>query len=201
MESTQPVDEQKKTLDVIDAIYTRHAVRHFLDKPVEKDTIKRLLDAANHAPAALHEESKGFVVIQDKAVLDRLSESAKHLIISDSKTNKNEGWQHVIQVIKQNEFNVFYNAPTLIVIYSTIKGPFVSADCWLAAQNLMLAALPYGLGSCVIGFAVSALNSAQWKKELGISAKMTAVAPIIIGWPSDKTLPVTHHEPLILKWA
>lgn len=64
----------------------------------------------------------------------------------------------------------------------------------------MLAALPFGLESCVIGFAVPALNLPEWKKELEIPAKMTAVAPIILGWPSGKTLPTTHQDPLILKW-
>ena len=187
-------------VDVMDAIYNRHAVRNFLPKKIDTDTIKLLLDAAIHAPSALHEESRGFVVIQNKHLLDRLSESAKELLHTESKTNKNLQRQHILEVAQQKEFQVFYNAHNLIVIYSTFKGPFVSADCWLAAQNLMLAALPYGLASCVIGFAVPALNLPEWKKELGIPTKMTAVAPIILGWPSGNTLPTIHEPPLILKW-
>jgi nitroreductase len=200
METPKQRNHVKIPIDVMDAIYNRHATRNFLPEKIDSDIIKQLLDAAIHAPSALHEESRGFVIIQNKNLLDRISESAK-LIINKSDNKKTIQSQHISEVTKQKEFNVFYNAHTLIVIYSTFKGPFVSADCWLAAQNLMLAALPFGLQSCVIGFAVAALNMPEWKKELGIPAKMTAVAPIIIGWPNGKTLPTTHEEPLILKWT
>lgn len=190
----------KTPIDVMDAIYNRHATRNFLPEQVDSDIIKQLLDAAIHAPSALHEESRGFVIIQNKNLLNRLSESAKLIINNESNTKKSNQSQHVFEVTKQKDFNVFYNAQTLIVIYSTFKGPFVSADCWLAAQNIMLAALPFGLQSCVIGFAVAALNLPEWKRELGIPTKMSAVAPIIIGKPIAKTLPTTHQDPLILKW-
>lgn len=64
------------------------------------------------------------------------------------------------------------------------------ADCWLAAENLLLAAYAQGLGTCVIGFAVSALNTPEWKAELKIPAEMTAVAPMIVGVPAGVTPPV-----------
>lgn len=200
MDVMLPKDENKKTLDILEAIYSRHATRKFLTKKIDRAIINQLLDAANHAPSALHQDSRGYVVIQNKPLLNRLSDSAKNILINED-SNKNLQWEHVKEVVRQKEFNIFYNAPTLIVIYSTIKGPFVSADCWLAAQNLMLAALPFGLGSCVIGFAVPALNLPEWKKELDIPSKMTAVAPIILGWPSDKPLSADHPNPLILKWT
>lgn len=201
MEIKKQRDNMKDPIDVMDAIYNRHATRNFLPEKVDTDVIKQLIDAAIHAPSALHEESRGFVIIQNKKLLDRISESAKQILLNESDDKKDTQLQHIVEVTKQKDFNIFYNAHTLIVIYSTFKGPFVSADCWLAAQNLMLAALPFGLQSCVIGFSVAALNLPEWKQELGIPEKMTAVAPIIIGKPSGKTLPSIHEEPLILKWV
>ncbi|KTD13685.1 nitroreductase [Legionella gratiana] len=198
MENPELINRYK--IDVIDAIYNRRAVRSFLPKKVDSEIIHKLLDAAIHAPSALHEESRGFVVIQNKSLLDRISESAKLLTTSNKKKSLDLQEEHVLKIVQQKEFNVFYNARTLIVIYSTFKGTFVSADCWLAAENLMLAALTYGLASCVVGFAVPALNLPEWKEELGIPKKMTAVAPIILGWPSGPTLPPSHKPPLILKW-
>jgi nitroreductase len=47
-------------------------------------------------------------------------------------------------------------------------GPFVAADCWLAAENLMLAATAHGLATCPIGFALAALGDREVKAELGI---------------------------------
>ena len=98
------------------------------------------------------------------------------------------------------EFNAFYNATTLIIIYGKPLGVFVEADCWPAAQNLMLTAFSNGLGTCVIGLAVTALNTPKWKKELGIAADMTAFAPIIVGVPASENPPTARRPPEILIW-
>ena len=72
----------------------------------------------------------------------------------------------------------------MIVICAKPMGAFAVADCWLAAENLMLAACAMGLGTCCIGSAVPALNTVDAKAELGIPLDVTAVAPIIVGVPS-----------------
>jgi len=200
MHTSKATDNEIISMDVMDAIYNRHAVRDYLPKKVDAGVINKLLDAAIHAPAALHEESRAFVVIQDKRVLDRLSDSAKILLLNESKESESLQRKHILDVVNQKDFQLFYNATTLIVIYSTFEGPFVAADCWLAAENLMLSSLVHGLASCVIGFAVSALNLPEWKNELKIPEGMTAVAPMIIGWPAGKTLPSAHNPPVILSW-
>jgi len=64
----------------------------------------------------------------------------------------------------------------------------------------MLAACAKGLGTCVIGFAVSALNTLEWKAELKIPPEMTAIAPIIVGVPAGETPPVPRKQPEIVTW-
>lgn len=81
------------------------------------------------------------------------------------------------------DFCVFYDASTLIVICAKAMGPFVVADCGLAAGAL-------GLGTCCIGSAIPVLNSPEAKSELGISADVEAVAPIIVGVPSGSATEV-----------
>jgi hypothetical protein len=48
----------------------------------------------------------------------------------------------------------------------------------------VLTACAMGLGSCVIGATLSALNKPEVKAEFGIQADFLAVAPIIVGYPS-----------------
>jgi nitroreductase len=76
----------------------------------------------------------------------------------------------------------------------------VAADCWLAAENLMLAACLLGLGTCCIGSAVPVLNSPETKSELAIPADVEAIAPIIVGVPSGPPVEVLRKDPLILSW-
>ncbi|RUR19420.1 nitroreductase [Legionella sp. km535] len=191
---------ENKAVDVMDALYNRRAVRDYLPTKVDSELIHTLLDAAVQAPTALHEEPRAFAVIQKKERLDRLSNDCKKVLLNEKEKYKTEQTKHILEVIKQPDYNVFYNASTLIVIYSTYPGPFVSAECWLAAENLMLAAYAKGLGSCVIGFALSGLNLPEWKHELEIPENMTAQAAVIMGWPRGETIAPPHNPPNILTW-
>jgi len=56
-----------------------------------------------------------------------------------------------VSQLQDPHFSVFYDASTLIVIGARHPDPFAIADCWLAAENLMLAACALRLGSCCIG--------------------------------------------------
>jgi len=184
-------------MSLMDAIYKRRAVRSYTSQKIDKATIQTLLDTAVHAPTAIHEEPWAFAIIQDNDILKILSDKAKELIGDEIKTH---AVSHQLDHFTQADFNVFYNVGTLIVIYGKPLGPFVSADCWLAAENLMLAACSMGLGTCVIGSAVSALNTPEWKANLKIPAEMTAIVPIIVGVPSGEVKPTPRKEPEILIW-
>jgi nitroreductase len=65
---------------------------------------------------------------------------------------------------------------------------------------MLLAAHAMRLGSCVIGFAVPALNTPEIKTELGIPAECSAIAPIIFGVPGGATPRTTRKEPEIVYW-
>jgi len=188
------------SLRVMAAIQHRRSVRDYTSQTIGKNVIHTLLDAAVHAPTAMDEQPWSFAVIQDKKVLDRLSESAKKLVRNEAQGSDTQQAKHSLHVMDKPDFHVFYNAGTLIIIYSKISGPFVVADCWLASENLLLAAYAQGLGTCVIGFAVSALNTPEWKAELKIPTEMTAIAPMIVGVPAGVTPQVPRKPPVILSW-
>jgi nitroreductase len=200
MTNPQKSTKTEVSMSAMDVIYHRRSVRNYTPWTIEQTVIRTLLDAAVHAPTAMHEEPWSFAVIQDKKLLDRLSESAKKLLHNEAQGSDSHQAKHTLHVVDKPDFHVFYNAGTLIVIYSKIQGPFVVADCWLAAENLLLAACAQGLGTCVIGFAVSALNTPEWKAELKIPAEMMAIAPIIVGVPAGETPPVPRKPPEILTW-
>jgi nitroreductase len=79
-------------------------------------------------------------------------------------------------------------------------GPFVSADCWLAAENLMIAATSLGYATCPIGFALPALADPEVRTELGIPPDVTAYAPIIVGVAAAPAPPQSRRKPDILSW-
>jgi nitroreductase len=187
-------------MTVLGAIYHRRAVRDYAPDSIDSAVVRALLDAAVHAPTAMHEEPCAFAVIQDKKILNRLSDSVKGLLARGEDPIHPRGAALAHDRFTSKDFNAFYNAGTLIVICAKPVRPFVVADCWLAAENLMLAACAKGLGSCPIGLSVTALNTPEWKKELGLSTEMTAIAPIIVGVPAGETTLVPRKTPEILVW-
>lgn len=188
----------KIEISIFEAILSRRSVRRYKARQIGQETIRILLEAAVRAPTAAHQEPWGFVVIQDKETLKRLSDKAKPLFINEAEQTLVDHPVHMLDIFKQPDFNIFYNASTLILICGKTAAPFYMADCWLAAENLMLAASAMGLGTCVIGSALPALALAEVKTELSIPASFTVVAPIVVGYPDDEITPVTRKKPVIL---
>jgi nitroreductase len=197
---------QERPLSALDAIFTRRSVRAYTAQALDAGTIRSLLDAAVQAPTAMHVEPWAFVIVQDQAMLKRLSNRAKeswpkeaahyrdlHLLDDTTATA-------FAARLASPDFSVFYDARLLIVVCAKRLGPFVAADCWLAAENLMLAACAMGLGSCCIGSAVPALNRADTKSELNMPDDVDAIAPVIVGVPAGQIVEVARKDPHILYW-
>lgn len=186
------------TMTAMDAIRGRRSARSYVPERLDRNTLQTLLDAAVRAPTAMHGEPWRFLVVQDVHRLRGLSDIAKADFAAEAARLHLE--RSGANMFSQPEFNVFYDAGTLVVICARTGNRFAVADCWLAAANLMLAAHAMGLGSCVIGSAASALNHADVKRELGIPDDTEAIAPIIVGRPRGETLPTARNAPQVLAW-
>lgn len=195
-----------RPLSTFDVIFGRRSVRAYTQQKLDAATIRALLGAAVQAPTALRAEPWAFVVIQDPERLGRYSDRAKGTWATDVDHRDLHlpadpaTAREFLEQLARPEFCIFYDASTLIVICARPLGPFVAADCWLAAENLMLAASAMGIGSCCIGSAVPVLNSPDIKAELSIPAGVEVIAPIVIGVQSGPGADVPRKEPLILSW-
>jgi nitroreductase len=188
----------KIEMTIFETILARRSVRRYKARRLDRTTISILLEAAVHAPTAIHQEPWAFVIVQDKQQLQKLSDQAKPLFMAQAQVHGLEHAGHSFDIFKYPDFNIFYDASTLIIICGKTTAPSFEADCWLAAENLMLAACAMGLGSCVIGSALPALNTSETKIALNIPENFIAVAPIVVGYPDDEIVPVIRKNPVIL---
>jgi nitroreductase len=206
MSAPTTVEEPRGTTGFIDVIYRRRAVRAYKPDAIDERRLRALLDAAVHAPTAMHQETWQFIVVQDRALLKRLSDRAKEMARAQAAHHGTLLRPHVaaseriFAPLADPDFNIFYDAGTLVVICARPANDFVTADCWLAAENFMLSACADGLGTCCIGFAVPVLNAPEAKAELGIPADVHAFAPIIVGVPRGDAPPVPRKPPVVLNW-
>ena len=204
---TQAIRERENGIaDPADVIYARRAIRSYQADVVDEVRIRALLDAAVHAPTAMHQEPWRFVVVQNRAILKRISDRAKEMVLNEAAHHgdllkTHEVPAHAIaSLLADPAFNIFYDASTLIIIGAVPANDFVSADCWLAAENLMLAACADGLGTCVIGFAVGALNTPDIKSELGIPDDIRVFAPIIVGVERGDAPSTPRKAAVVVNW-
>ena len=188
----------KVEMTIFETILARRSVRSYKARKVDGTTVSILLEAAVRAPTAIHLEPWAFVVIQDKALLRSLSDQAKPMFVAEVQEKGLERAGNSFDIFNYPDFNIFYNATTLILICGKTTAPSYAADCWLAAENMMLAACAMGLGTCIIGSALPALNASETKIKLNIPEKFCAVAPIVVGYPDDEIAPVVRKNPIIL---
>lgn len=190
----------KVDINIFETILARRSIRSYKTRVVDMVTVHILLEAAVRAPTAMHQEPWAFIIIQDQKLLQKLSDRAKPLFLAKvaMQQDSSEHYGKMLEVFHSPDFNIFYNASTLILICGKKTSHSFEADCWLSAENLVLAACAMGLGTCVIGSALPVFNDAEVKVTLGISDEFSVVVPVILGYPDEDIAPSFRKPPLVL---
>jgi nitroreductase len=199
--------------EIIKNIKQRRSIRNFLDKKIEKEDLKEIIQAGKYAPSAINDQPWKFIVITKKEMIQDLSNQIKNELkkllkwrfIRKYKINELKNMELlklIFGISFSKEDMIFFNAPALVLILTENKR-FYNESCACCAQNMMLAAHSIGIGSCWIGFAsVLGLNKKIIKK-IGIPENHHISAAIIFGYPKDKTIrpPMRKIGSDIIKWV
>lgn len=184
-------------MQALEAIFNRRSIRQYTGEPIDEATIRRLIEAAVHAPNAVNEQPWAFTVVRDRSALDKISREAKAHMLATMPAIHADRFR---ARLSDPAFDIFYRAKGLVVISAKAEGPWIVEDCALAAENFMLAAFAEGLGTCCIGFAQSYLNTEAGKAAIGAPAAWVQVAPIIVGKPAVSPAPVPP-APAEIRWV
>ena len=150
----------------MNAIFNRRSIRKFKDQSVEPEKIEKLLRAAMQAPSAANQQPWEFIVIQDKAALEKLSEVSPY-----SKPVATSG---VTFILVANE-----NA----LIVPTAWQQDMSA----AAENLLLEATELELGGVWFGVATSEVVTEAVGKLYALPSHIKPFAMIAVGYPDGQS--------------
>jgi len=130
--------------EVIQNILNRRSVRVYSDEQIKQNDLDLILQAGQFAPSACNQQPWHFTVIQNKEIIDTLSlESKKELLALENEYFKKMG--------ENENYNIFYQAPTVIVVSGEKTSLVPETDCSAATENMMLAAESLNIGSCWIG--------------------------------------------------
>jgi nitroreductase len=183
-------------MELMEAVAKRRSIRAYAPTPLAREVIERGARAAAQAPSGMGLQPRAFGVVTGTETLRAYSERARTHLLSILPPPM-EGYR---EMLSNPEYNVFYGAPALVLIYGKPNGVTTTVDCALAAQNLMLAATEAGLGTCWIGFSEPFFDLPETKAEMGVPADYRVVAPIILGYPAAPAEPRPANTAEMVYW-
>ena len=193
---------------VFENIYLRRSVRDYKPNDVPDDVIRELIKAGTYAPFSPYptrHQPRRFVVIKNREMIARLSERAKKmwLDVGTGSSPEIKRPENVMKALKMPEFNIFYNAPVLILMFA-MPHAYTSHEyhCAAAAENMLIAARSLGIGSCWIGLGMPLGSDQNTLAELDVPEGYRLMVPLIFGYPvKDTQTGPPRDEEVIFKWV
>ena len=197
--------------DFKDLLSSRRSIRSFEDKPLDEETINKIIQASSMAPIGSPPTNVKVLVLNNQKDLDALYNS---IILDWKKLIKNmknpfyrviakkmAGASKYASLINHGLAsgkvccdyadkgrNVFtFNASSIMLFYGEKLGVCINENCWLSCSYATIAAHSLELGGTLSGMYPPIINmSKKIKKQLGIPENNDVFACLLLGYPSKK---------------
>ncbi len=176
----------------------RRSIREFEERDVPSDVVMEIIRDSCLAPSAMNGQPWRFAVVHNRRWIKRISDESKKNHLRDIENNPSSPLSRYEDRLRDEAFNVFYNAPCLVFIAGPRSVPSLPVDCALAASYFMFAATARGLGTCWIGLGAN-ISDQETLEGIGIPADCRIIAPLILGYPLSIPDPRDREEAKILK--
>ena len=196
--------------ELVRLMRSRRSVRAYLDRPVSGDVLLDLVRAGISAPSGHNSQKWAFTLLPDRPAVMFLGQALARFFRKLNKMAANPLIRAAMRLVGRPELGeyyrehyesvqtalalwerdgtdrLFHGAPAVIVVSSRPGASCPAEDALLATQNMQLAAHAMGLGTCLIGYAVAAMqNDKKIQQSLGIGRKETVYAVIALGYSTE----------------
>jgi nitroreductase len=223
--ATVEVDErwlpfgENNTGQLVRLMRSRRSCRNYSSKEISRDLLEDLVKIGTTAPSGTNCQLWTFTILARRTEvealgnqvafffkkLNRLASKPLARLFSRLFGNDELGKyfrkhyktvQEGVELWEEKGKDTLFHGATAVILVGSAPGASCPAeDALLASQNILLAAHSMGLGSCMIGFAVEALNREKSIKELlAIPAVEKIYSVIALGYPAEK-----YQRPILRK--
>jgi nitroreductase len=166
--------------ETLQDIMNRRSVKEYKADQISDEELKSVLEAGMNASSGGNRQPAIFIVVQNREWIDKLCR------LNAKIAGAPEG------------FDVFYGAPTLIVVAADKSSPDAIKDGSLCIGNMLNAAYALGLGSRWINRADGMLEDELGKellKAAGYEGDYIGVGNVILGYPKNGfPEPLAHKD-------
>lgn len=162
-------------MEFFDTVKSRHSVRAFLDKAVEGDKTRKILEAANSAPSARNLQKYEIFLIEDKGKRAELSSVAQQEFVPKAPL--------VLVFCARMKTEKEDNKITLSEIFPVL-------DATIAASYAQLAAAAQGLGSVW----VASFDPDKLLEVIGAADDLLPIVLMPIGYPAETPKPTPRRS-------
>jgi nitroreductase/NAD-dependent dihydropyrimidine dehydrogenase PreA subunit len=176
----------------------RRSIRNFQDKAVPKEEIERIIDVARFAPTGHNSQDVRWLVINDRAYLDKVRAVGWEWIRWVMKNNPQmaQMFAGVVEMLDRGRDMFLQGAPAVVAAYGPKNNPMCATDCAIALSYFDLAAQSAGLGCCWAGFFYISVGSYPPMIEaLGLPEGTTPYGALMIGYPVYKYQRIPARKP------
>lgn len=175
-------------MDFFEVIAARRSIRHFQERPVEDEKLRKVLESVRRSPSWANMQCWRLVVVTDRSMREEISELSyveSFFAPKGYQTNPSKA--------------ALARAPVDIVLCAdptqsgTLGGrPSYLTDAGIAAQSLMLAACAQGLGTVFVGV----FQEEKLREALGIPPEFRVVGIFPLGYPAGEPKSGPPRKPL-----
>ncbi len=167
----------------------RRSVREYDSRPVAREDILAMCEAARVAPSACNSQTWRFVAVTDRQLIERICDEAMRPVIRNR-------WLRdaPLIIVGCSQLDIVANR-----IGRAVTGiEYYQIDLGIAMEHMVLKATGLGLGTCWIGW----FKEDKVKEILNIPKSVRVSALLAVGYPKDTPPQQRARKPLdkILFW-
>jgi nitroreductase len=185
-------------MDFGDLLKNRRSIREYTEQVPSLEIIREIIGDTCLAPTARNGQPCRFVIVRDRGFIKRLSDENKRNLLEDLARSPGSFLKDYEAMLRDENFNVFYNAPCVVYFTGPQNVSSLSLDVALTVSYFMFSAASRGFGTCWIGLG-SNVRSSEMLGLMGIPNDFRIVAPVILGYPASIPAVADRHAPEILK--
>lgn len=210
--------------DLVHVMQSRRSCRNFQDKPVPREVLEDLVKIAVTAPSGSNCQLWTFTILSDRAAVERLARWVGDFYARLNRTAEKAWLRKGLELLgkpeleqyfqnhyktikdglamweKEGKDRLFHGAPAAIVVGSKKEASCPAEDALLATQNMLLGAHVLGLGTCLIGFAVRAMErDRSILNRIGMPGDEKAYAVIALGHPKETYQRLTGRKQALVR--